>query len=384
MTRRTIAVVIALPLGNLHAYVSSIADGAWPALSFEHSTASLSEWRESARQRALDLLRYAPPPVALAPELIERVDCGAYVREKIAFSSAPESRVPAYVLIPKNLTAPAPAIVALHCHGGYYVHGKEKLVTLERETPHLAQYKQDGYDGRSIADELARRGYVVIVIDAFYFGERRIDFQQMPEALVKEMQRRARFKTGVAGINEQYALLEELMARHVFAAGTTWMGILAHDDRASVTYLLTRPEVNAQRIGCLGLSMGGMRANWLHATDPRVKAAVTTGWMIDWRHQMPAHVGRHSWTLAVPGLTGTLEVSDLALLGEGAFMAQSCEQDELFARDGMHATGERIARLFAKVGQPERAVTRFYNAPHQFNAAMQADAFDWLDRWLKG
>jgi dienelactone hydrolase len=384
MAHRTIPGVTAHPLGNLHAFVSAIADHAWPALSFEHSGTSLSEWRESARQRALDLLRYAPPPMALAPELIERVDSGAYVREKIEFSSAPESRVPAYVLIPKGLTAPAPAIVGLHCHGGYYVHGKEKLVGLERETPHLAQYKLSGYDGRSIADELARRGYVVIVIDAFYFGERRIDFQHMPDTLVKELQRRARFKTGVAGINEQYALLEELMARHLFAAGTTWMGILAHDDRVSVSYLLTRTEVDPHRIGCLGLSMGGMRANWLHATDPRIKAAVTSGWMIDWRHQMPAHIGRHSWTLPVPGLTGALEVSDLALLGEGAFMVQSCEQDELFARKGMHATSDRISRLFAKAGQPERATARFYDVPHQFNAAMQADAFDWLDRWLKG
>ena len=73
----------ALPLGNLHPFVSAIAAHALPSLSYEHTTVGLAEWRVTARMRALDLLRYAPPPAALASEVLERVDCGDYLREKM-------------------------------------------------------------------------------------------------------------------------------------------------------------------------------------------------------------------------------------------------------------------------------------------------------------
>ena len=43
--------------------------------------------------------------------------------------------MPAYVLVPKNAKLPAPAIVALHDHGAFYLWGKEKLVELEESIP---------------------------------------------------------------------------------------------------------------------------------------------------------------------------------------------------------------------------------------------------------
>ncbi len=222
------------PLGNLHPFVSSIADHNLPALSFLNDQfTDLAAWQTLARAKALELLRYSPPAVPLDPHIIEVVDKGDYTREKVTFASAPGMRVPAYVLVPKNLNKPAPAVVALHCHGDYYVQGKEKLVDIEREPLHLTLYKRNGYGSRAFANELVRHGYVVIVTDAIYFGERRLDFQHMPDALVKEMQRRARNKTGVPGVNEVLGMLEEQMARHVFAAGATWMGLMAHDDRTT-------------------------------------------------------------------------------------------------------------------------------------------------------
>jgi hypothetical protein len=206
----------------------------------------------------------------------------------------------------------------------------------------------------------------------------------VPPALVKEMQRRAQFKTGVPGVNETYSLLEELVMRHIVAAGATWMGILAHDDRASVDYLASRPEVDQARIGCWGFSLGGMRTNWLLGTDPRIKAAVTVGWMTDWRALMAEHIGRHSWAQYVPGLTGWLELSDVAAMGmPGALMVQQCAQDALFPLEGMQRTCARLAALYTKAGLGERFACRFYDVPHQFNVEMQEEAFAWLERWLR-
>jgi dienelactone hydrolase len=368
----------------LHPFVSAIAGSDPPALSFLNPQFSdYREWREAARAKALELLRYSPPHVPLDPHIIESVDYGDCTREKITFASAPWSRVPAYVLTPKGLTAPAPAVVALHSHDGYYVHGKEKLVHTDRETTHLAEFKQRAYGGHSVADELVRRGYVVIVTDAFYWGERKLDFQTMRPEWVKEMQRRARHKTGVAGVNEVHGLFEEVTMRHITAAGATWLGIIAHDDRASVDYLLTRPEVDRERIGCLGLSMGGTRTDWLFGLDPRVKAAVSVGWGTDWNLLMPAHVGSHSWAQFVPGLANQLELSDVMSIGmPGALMLMQCAQDHLFPLDGMQTTCERVAAIYAKAGLSDRFACRFYDVPHQFNAQMQEEAFAWLDARL--
>lgn len=371
------------PLGNLHNFVEGIAQENAPALSFLNDEfQSLDDWRALARGKAQQLLSYEPQCVAPEPHTIEIKDCGDYFREKIEFSTAQNSRTPAYVLIPKALKRPAPAVVALHCHGSYYIHGKEKLVKLENETVHLALYKKNGYGGRSIANELVQRGFIVIATDAFYFGERRLNLSEMPRDLVEEMQRRARNKTGVAGVNETHGHLEELTMRHLIAAGATWMGVMAHDDRTTVDYLLTRDDVDPDRIGCVGLSMGGMRTNWLHALDPRVKCSVSVSWMTDWREMLPSNIGNHSWAQYVPGLTGVFELSDLAVMGNGAFMAQVCAHDELHPNAGLTRTLERIQRLAQKANLSERVQTHMFDVTHQFNIDMQEKAFAWLERWL--
>jgi hypothetical protein len=124
---------------------------------------------------------------------------------------------------------------------------------------------------------------------------------------------------------------------------------VSHDDRATVSYLASRPEVDASRIGCLGLSFGGMRTNWLFGTDPRVKAAVSVGWMCDWKHLHEKHVGWHSWSQYVPGLAEFLELSDVASIGlPGALMVQECSRDELFPLSGMQATCNRLTQILPK------------------------------------
>lgn len=107
--------------------------------------------------------------------------------------------------------------------------------------------------GAPIATELARRNYIVMVIDAFYFGERRIDLKDIApsaaQALLSVVPPRG---SAIHRANEEYGLFEEVVARHLFAAGTAWMGLMVHDDRRSIDYLLTRPEVNPDKIGCIG------------------------------------------------------------------------------------------------------------------------------------
>ncbi len=373
-------------IGNLYPLIERIASQNAATLSFDNSVFSdAPTWRKQARARLLELLRYQPPATPLNPEVVEVVDCGDYIREKLYYSSAPGIRIPAYLLRPAKLDKPAPAIVALHDHGGFYNIGKEKLVALPGEPAEVKAFKDTYYSGRSYATELVKRGYVVIAIDAFYFGERRVDFETVDPVIRQRMQSRISTLTEqTTAYHEQCSAFEEVVARHIFAAGATWLGVMSYDDRSSVDYLLSRPEVDPDRIGCLGLSMGGHRNNYLFATDPRVKAAVTVGWMTNWRDLLPNHVGSHSWAQFVPGLAGSFELSDVVSIGmPGSLLVLQCSRDELFTLDGMQRACEKIESLYKKADLRDHFHCNFYDVPHQFNAAMQDDAFAWLDRWLK-
>ncbi len=115
-------------IGNLYPFVQKQADRSPLQLSFLQSRFhDLNAWQNVARARVLDCLCYSPPPIAPAPEIIRRTDRGEYIEEYITFQTTPDLRVPAYVLIPKKTSLPAPGLVVLHCHGGAYVWGKEKV-----------------------------------------------------------------------------------------------------------------------------------------------------------------------------------------------------------------------------------------------------------------
>src|SRR5262249_12291441 len=135
---------------------------------------SLTFWKRRARGKLLELLHYAPRHCPPPAERVERKDCDHYLREKNYCNTTPVLRRPAHVLLPKIAMFPAPAIVALHDHGGFYFWGKEKLLEMDDEHPALTKFKRQYYGGASIAPALVRQGFVVIVIDMFYWGGRRL------------------------------------------------------------------------------------------------------------------------------------------------------------------------------------------------------------------
>src|SRR5262249_27835894 len=125
-------------VGSLFPCIQSQAvRGEFPLSFLNPRFRSLRSWKKTARGKLLELLHYAPPPCDPAAETVERVDCGDYVREKIWFNTTFDVRMPAFVLVPKPAPRRAPAMVALHDHGGFYLWGKEKIVEMTDEHPVL-------------------------------------------------------------------------------------------------------------------------------------------------------------------------------------------------------------------------------------------------------
>ena len=370
-------------VGSLFPFIQAQAVKKDFPLSFlEKSFADRAVWERQARGKLLELLHYAPIACDPRPEVVERADRGDHVRERVLFNTTPDIRVPAYVLVPKTAGRPLPAVVALHDHGGFYLWGKEKLVETGDEHPALTAFKKRYYAGTSTATALVKQGYVVAVIDMFYWGERRLildtdpdDWRKRPKDLTAER---------VAAFNRRASESESLVGRTIYAAGFTWPGVMFWDDVRTVDYLVTRPEVDRERIGCVGLSVGGLRACHLAALDDRVKAAVVVGWMTSFPAQLEKHVRNTiGHTKVVPGLYRHLDYPDVASLAmPAALLVINGSRDGLFHTDGVKAAFEKLTACYEKAGLPDRVRTRLYEAPHEFNAEMQAEAWAWLKKWV--
>jgi dienelactone hydrolase len=370
-------------LGNLYPFVQQQADSSPIALSFlRPEFRSLKKWQSRARARVLDRLLYAPAKSQPTADVIRRTDRGDYTLEYISIQTAPEVRVPAFVLIPKNAKLPAPGIVALHDHGGFYLWGKEKILAEDGEHPVLTEFRQRYYSGRSIAAELARQGYVVIVIDMFYWGERRLQYAADSAGLHNRSADLAR--ADIEAFNRRSSLSEQLVARSLFTAGISMPGVLLWDDIRTLDYLAQRPEVDPKRLGCVGLSVGGYRSYMLAALDPRIKVAVGVGWMTSWAKQVRRHViSTVGLTFHIPGLFRDLDFPDLsALVAPRALMIINGSRDGLFHPDGVKQAFQKIEACYKKAGAPDRQNCRMYDAPHEFNLEMQSAAWDWLKRWM--
>lgn len=364
----------------------------------------LFSWKDLARKYVFERILYESRDYNYSERIVEEEDFCEYTRQKLYFRYRDEYEIPAYYLLPKNAKKPLPAAVVLHDHGGYLYHGKEKSVEHKNACPTLLDHLQEAYEGQPVGSALAKRGYAVIVIDALMFGERRFFMEKSPYFSKKF----AMYQTDtMQSANTLYPLdddefiqaynamiydAEPEFVRMMDNAGLSSMGIRLADDIASVGYLAQRSEVDANRICCVGLSMGGFRSGWLSAMDDRIKCSVLVGWMAQLSDMMKNRPGNYApmWTLS--GVYGHLDYPDIvSLAAPKPLMIMHCLQDWLFTHeedDGkMNKTGEKaidiVKKVYHKAGHIENLDVRIYDLPHVFNKQMQEEAYTWLDAQLK-
>lgn len=372
--------------GSLESTIHAIRDHRPLDLNAEawreaHPGGDHARWREAARNCLRTGLHYAAGPLDLDPEVVSREEREDIVVEHVRFNTAPWFRVDGRFLMPRDADGPLPGMVLFHAWGGPMTFGLERVVNVGRDHPALAEHRDTTYSGRYLAEEYARRGYAVIVIDAFHFGQRAPrGVGQIPAAFdpfeftgedFKDLEKRV--------IGELYQGLKQLMW-----AGTTWMGLLFNDDSRCVDYLLSRPEVDPRRIGCTGLSGGGWRTNVLAALDDRIRASVSVGWMSTGDYQQIYNVrGAVGTFCLLPGVWDRLDLPDFTSMGAPcASMVVVGEQDNLVPQVGIREAARQIAASYEWAGCPERFAYHHPPTPHVYDAQVQATAFDWFARWL--
>ena len=220
---------------------------------------SFDLWRAEARHCVLDAMQLAPPASTdYQMEVVATERREGYEARKLRFNLSAFTRAEAYYLVPDG-KGPFPTVILLHDHGGHYMIGKEKMVRPFACADSIVQdaewWQTQCYGGQYVGDYLARQGYVVFVTDALYWGDR--------------------------GRREGRRVDTHMrMAGNLMELGYCWSGIITYDDIYTADCVATLPEVDKDRIGCMGHSMGGYRTWMLAAMSDKVKVGVAVCWMV--------------------------------------------------------------------------------------------------------
>ena len=363
-----------------------------PRLSFRRDEfADLESWRRRAVAKARECI--AAPDLGGVPQVtIDRTFeyDGLHIEE--LHWQLPYGRPTRAVLLkPRGAKGRLPGILGLHDHGGMKYFGKRKIIrTSDRVHPLIEDHQRDDYGGRAWANEIAKRGYVVLVHDTFTFGSRRVLYQDMAEIPWGEASTRGKSDDDpenpdhIKTYNRWAAAHEHIMAKSLFCAGTTWPGVFLAEDKVALSVLAQRSDVDSDRLGCAGLSGGGLRTVYLGGLDPRIRCAVCVGFMSTWNDFLLHKSYTHTWMTYTPLLPQFLDFPEiLGLRVPNPTMVLSNNDDPLYTLPEMHRADRILREIFAKAKEPERYVGRFYPGPHKFDRTMQRDAFAWFDRWLK-
>jgi len=374
-------------IGLYGPWAASLLGDKLPSLSFRNTKwADMESWRPLARQRVME--RMAVPDIGGLPELRvinEFVYDGLLVRElewQLPYGRPTE----AILLKPANAKAPLPGILGFHDHGGNKYFGKRKI-TRTGENPHqlITAHQKEYYSGLAWANELAKKGYVVLVPDAFSFASRRVMLKDVPESMRQGLSDKdPENPNNIEAYNKWAAGHEHIMAKSLFSAGTTWPAVFFAEDRKALDILCSFHDVDTKRIGCAGLSGGGLRTAFLGGLDPRIQCAVCVGFMTTWKDFLLYKSVHHTWMVYVPLLPMELDFPEiLGMRAPLPTLVMNDLADDLYTLPEMKVADRILAELYHKVDADSSYKCSFYPGPHKFDAEMQKEAFAWLDRWLK-
>ncbi|RMF44642.1 MAG: hypothetical protein D6753_02050 [Planctomycetota bacterium] len=363
-----------------------------PALSIRNGLSKgIEAWHAEGRAKALECI--APPDIGTTPKVtVNRTfEFDGLRVEELSWQLPYGRSTQAILLKPKNAQGRLPAILGLHDHGGNKYFGKRKITRTSDELhPHMVTHQADYYSGRAWANEIAKRGYAVLVHDAFAFASRRVLFEDMseipwgPSSTRGMSDRDPESPSSIKAYNQWAAAHEHVMAKSLFCAGTTWPGVFLAEDQRALDVLASRSDVDAEKIGCAGLSGGGLRTVYLGGLDPRIRCAVCVGFMSTWDDFLLNKSYAHTWMTYAPILPNYLDFPEiLGLRAPLPTMTLNNNEDQLFTVSEMKKADRILKEVFQKAGARDNYRGGFYPGKHKFDAAMQEDAFNWFDRWLK-
>jgi len=250
--------------------------------------------------------------------------------------------VSAWFVRPRDVAGPVPVILYTHAHGGDYALGKDEFLRGRR----LLQ-------NPPYAEVLTQRGWAGLCIDLWGFGER-------------------------SGRSESSLFKSTLWQGQVL-----W-GMMVYDTIRALDYLVSRPDVDAGRIGALGLSMGSTMSWWVAALDERIRVCVDLCCLTDFTALLERNgLDLHGLYYYVPDLLthfSTATINDLIVPRPHLGLAGT--RDPLTPPAGLDRIDAHLRKAYAAAGAPDAWELHREETGHQETPAMREKVFRWLERWL--
>ncbi|WP_053228352.1 dienelactone hydrolase family protein [Spirochaeta cellobiosiphila] len=320
-----------------------------------------NQWKTEGLQKAEELILPWDDNTPFEMEVIDQIDRGAYMAQKVVFNLTEESRVMALLLIPKG-SAPFPAALMLHDHGAKYDIGKEKMVETWKDPVKQASSKawsQKYFTGTFPGDELAKRGYVVLSCDALGWGDRSVE-----------------------GWNTE---AQQSLASNMFNMGVSYAGWIALEDCRAAQFLASLKQVNKEKVAAVGFSMGAFRAWQVASLSPDIKAGIVENWMATMKGLMVPGSnqlkGSSAYTMLHPFIGKYLDYPDVAgLAAPKPMLFYAGEEDGLFPPSSAKEAFDKMHKIWNASGAGNNLETRFWPYGHVFYKEQQDAAYDWLDK----
>ncbi len=277
---------------------------------------------------------HAPEPIVY--ETIETLQRDGYSLKKIVFESVPQVPIPAHLYMPGNLNAPAPGILCVH---GHWPDAKCAPQVHAR------------------AVFLAKRGFVVLALDAIGAGERAYQ--------------------GITYHGRQ-------LGYQAFPTGQTLAGLQIEDNRRAIDLLASLPEVDPDRIGVTGASGGGNQTFHLTIMEPRIRAAV--GVCFFGAYEGYTH-GAHCSCETIPGVLTYAEEGLLAgLVAPRAFAIFAAQEDHgaAFRIEDARRNADRAREIYEEVSAGDNFRFVEFAGGHDYSRDMREIMVGFFEQHLMG
>ena len=291
------------------------------------------------RRELYSLLGDLPPrDRKIAARVLSTEDRPAYILEKLALDLNGLEPVPAWFVRPKKVAGRVPAILYNHAHGGEYHIGKEEFIA-----------QREAFEKPPYAEVCAQFGFCGLSIDHWVFGER---------ATRTEMD-----------------VFKEMLWN-----GRVLWGMMVYDSIRALDYLAARPEVDASRVGTLGLSMGSTMAWWLAALDERVKACVDICCLTDFQALIETNgLKGHGIYYYVPSLLKHFTTAQInALIAPRAHLSLAGNLDPLTPPAGLDRIDRELKQVYGALGKPENWNLLRYDVGHEETPEMRSEIIGFL------
>jgi dienelactone hydrolase len=323
------------------AYTRELYAAAPRRLRFSARTrAEADAWQKALRAKVTELVGGFPAEkTPLRPVVLETRTFPGYRRDKVVFDTRPGMSVVAYVLIPDSARQPAPTVICVPGHG----RGIDDTVGIDDKGQGRTDKEKAGYQ-HDFALQTIEAGMAAVAIEPMAFGARR-DPITMKKGL----------GTTACQPSAGGALL----------VGQTMIGWRVYDVMRTVDYIATRKELDGNRVGLMGISGGGTVTVFGAALDPRIKAAMVSGYLNTFRDSIGSL--SHCIDNYIPGILNWAEMYDVAgLVAPRPLFSEAGEQDAIFPIAASVESFNQVKAIYKVFGAEDRVEQETFVGEHSF------------------